>query len=425
MMHAGLVLELFSIVLCLRTLWGRQIPSGIIDKVFLLCMLTVLELANAFQIRGWHTVVLGIMVFSYCKIKFRDKVLKTIFYIVLMLILLTLLQFIGMVFINLLPFQNNELQVLMINLLVFLMILLLRRCVMLHTIAVCLYERVRSIFVILCFVLFVIGLLIYQSKLLGGISIEYFILAIPLIVFLFYAVLMWMRYQKDAGELQEEVKVQRKMTDSYRNLINTVRIKQHDFVNQVTAILGMRYVYHTYDELVKSQEKYGKTLMAGNKYHKLLGLGENAVAGFLYQKFMMLEEQGIDIELHVHTDAGTLSAFSSVHHLVEVLGILLDNAAEAVAAAGEQKVIGASFQAEAKRYLFTVRNRHAHVSYREMESWFELDQSSKGKQRGIGLYRVRSLCKEFGYSICVDNQVIEDENWIAFTFIIPREGSVS
>ena len=127
----------------------------------------------------------------------------------------------------------------------------------------------------------------------------------------------------------------------------------------------------------------------------------------------------------MHTEYGTLSAFSSAHHLVEVLGILLDNAAEAMVIADERKVIGVSFLAEAERYLFAVRNRHARVSYREIESWFELDQSSKGKQRGIGLYRVRNLCKEFGYSICVDNQLIKDENWITFTFIIPREGSVS
>ena len=179
---------------------------------------------------------------------------------------------------------------------------------------------------------------------------------------------------------------------------------------------GQAYVYQDRKELIMQQEAYGKELLEHNKFNKLLWLGNGTVAGFLYQKFMEMESKGIKIIYSSNVSA--LRPAIAIHSLVEMLGILLDNAAEAVVS--KESKISVRITSEEDCYCFQIMNPSEYKTYAEIEKWFAKGYSSKGKQRGLGLYRVITLCNENECNIGVCNMEKEQENWIEFRLTIPR-----
>lgn len=218
--------------------------------------------------------------------------------------------------------------------------------------------------------------------------------------------------------LQSELSAQKQLFSGYDELIRHIRFRQHDFVNHLTTILGLHIVCKSYDELVRMQMEYSQTILDDNKHSKLLKLGGNALTGFLHQKLIALEQAGNQIELGVNS--AELPRDSNVCCLVKVLGILLDNAAEAPQTDGRKNKIVLFSSETDKEYLFAVQNRYIEVSYSEMANWFRLNKSSKGRDRGIGLHWAKKICDENGYQIRIRKFVSEDENWIEFIVVVPK-----
>ena len=71
-------------------------------------------------------------------------------------------------------------------------------------------------------------------------------------------------------------------------------------------------------------------------------------------------------------------------------------------------------------YIFNVSNPYLYVSYVEIQSWFQIDKSSKGKHRGLGLYNVKELCEKYDANIVCRNKLDDSENWVEFTLEIAK-----
>lgn len=69
-------------------------------------------------------------------------------------------------------------------------------------------------------------------------------------------------------------------------------------------------------------------MLDDNKYNSILTLGDQVLSGFLYQKF----EEAINININIDYKADTLieSLDVQIYYVIEMLGILIDNAIEAV-----------------------------------------------------------------------------------------------
>ena len=94
--------------------------------------------------------------------------------------------------------------------------------------------------------------------------------------------------------------------------------------------------------------------------------------------------------------------------------ILLDNAAEAVLEGGfESKIIFEITQTQSG-YEYVVRNPYRYVPYEELESWFKYEKSSKGDNRGLGLYHLKTICAEWNCTITYRNVEFDNLTWIEF-----------
>lgn len=106
--------------------------------------------------------------------------------------------------------------------------------------------------------------------------------------------------------------------------------------------------------------------------------------------------------------------------LIEILGILIDNAVEAQESSIEIKQLKFQFMEKEVTYIFNVSNPYLYVSYAEIQSWFQIDKSSKGNHRGLGLYNVKELCEKYDANIVCRNKLDDSENWVEFTLEIAK-----
>ena len=108
------------------------------------------------------------------------------------------------------------------------------------------------------------------------------------------------------------------------------------------------------------------------------------------------------------------------HILVEMFGILLDNAVEAIKGTEYSQNVCVTISDSQREFYFAVSNEYQYVPYEELGKWFEAGQSRKGKLRGIGLYHLRTLCEEWKCDVIYKNQEADGRNRIEFMLRIPK-----
>lgn len=222
------------------------------------------------------------------------------------------------------------------------------------------------------------------------------------------------RERDDARREAEMIELEQKQ---YDKLLEQVRLREHEFNNHMTAILATHHTYRTYDKLVEAQSEYCRRMLTENKYNRLVLMPDKVFSAFLYEKLAELEAKDIDVEYRYRAEGEPGQCDISTYQLIEMAGILLDNAEEAVRDKSDRRICVEIYDRGGWGTSFKVRNVHEYVPYSTIQGWFEKGVSSKDTSRGLGLYHLKQLCAKTGCSICCENCEIDGKNWITFSFI--------
>lgn len=240
------------------------------------------------------------------------------------------------------------------------------------------------------------------------------------LIFIYFYIFRLERAQNEIEKKKYELELQRIYGGTYEELLKEVRRRQHDFKNQIGAIYSMHLVARSLDELIDMQRKYGDALLTECKFDSILMCCNNSIlAGYIYYRCISCEKEGIDINYNIHIEQATCSL--AIHEIIEVLGILIDNACENFAIDPVvNKCLKFNFQEDDSKILFSVSNPAKYANSSEIEKMFLPGYSKKGENRGIGLARVRELLKKHDAEIIVSNYTCEEKNWIDFTVNITK-----
>ena len=219
------------------------------------------------------------------------------------------------------------------------------------------------------------------------------------------------KYKIKAKETEIELKMHQLYSESFQGLIDNIRIKQHEFDNHINAIYGQHFSNLTYDELVEAQKNYCKVVVKDNRFNKLLAQDNPVIRGFLFGRFVELDKMGIEINYQVSIKE--LDIGVPAYKLVEILGDLMNNAAEALALDAERHKLFVGI-VESDEFYIEVRNESQYIEYDVLEKFFDVGYSKKGENRGLGLYNVKQICEEFKLDIMLQNIEIEGVNWLSF-----------
>lgn len=410
--------EVFSIVVCIHGIYNRRMKLDIETIGLFLMTVGVLELVLQLNLSNVTTLCIFVFMVSYCMYKFKDNILGATISTLLMLIVTGMLQFIFLLVFSRISLQYEEWRMLIINILVTVFSLWFLPKMKIHKLREILRRRDGLIFISFFIALFVICLITIEGKLQGEIHAAFFVFTVPVVMVLLWALSKWGMVQDEKELVQNELSITRSMQEEYDDLLTSVRLREHGFKNHLAALLSIKHTSKSYEELVRAQDNYYGKIREENRYNKLLFLGDSTISGFLYEKFCQAEDEGVSViyELKGHFSRSAMP----IYHIIEMLGILFDNAIEAQTEKSETKRLMFQFEEQEMVYLFRILNPYPYVSYAEIESWFLQNNSKKGKDRGIGLFYVKKLCEEHNANILCRDVEREQENWIEMTLEIKK-----
>lgn len=182
--------------------------------------------------------------------------------------------------------------------------------------------------------------------------------------------------------------------DTYLPIIDVVieelRNKQHDYHNHLQALSSIQVdgLMHADNHI----QDYITQLVKDDIWSKLIRIDNRILIGLLYSKHTKALSAGINIEYSIENYL--LKTQYADYELVEIFGILIDNAFEAVQRINES-IIKLFIGYENGMNVICIRNKSTEVSSDEIKQMFEYNYTSKKiKGHGIGLYKLNKLLKK-------------------------------
>lgn len=186
-------------------------------------------------------------------------------------------------------------------------------------------------------------------------------------------------------------------------LITQVRTRQHNHINEIQAIISLMYTHKDYDSLTAAMKQYIEDSTKASPPEYLLKLNKRIISGFLFQK----EQTAASNNIYIHYDFQTfhLESAAPEYILVELFGILLDNAIDAVTPGS---VIEVTISSENGKISFQTRNAGHILSPEERSNFFQKGYTTKDKNSkkhsGLGLYRLKNTVQnEYNGTIALWN----------------------
>lgn len=228
----------------------------------------------------------------------------------------------------------------------------------------------------------------------------------------------WIEAENESYYREKELQIYKTYNHAFEDAIKTIRIRQHEFENHINAIHCMQYTIRNYEELVLEQEQYCKKILEDNSINKLLSLNlEPVLVGFLYFKITQAKKEGIHTLYDIQFRNKILNI--ELYELIELMGILLDNAIEALNERKEDKNIVLRLKDE-NETIIEVANTSRIYTNTEIEKFCIDGYSTKSNKRGIGLTRVKDIANKYKAILLIENCDYEASNYLSFKIVCKK-----
>lgn len=415
-----LFLEVIMVLQCLQIAFKKEVRFDKYTVGIVLIDVSLYMLLNMRMIPAICAIVLYVLLFIYCYIEYKQTIFRTIVGFVIGFVLVgfieSVLAFVGNFFKNA---SNSNYILVLLNVIALGVAYIIKRFVIQIK-----YERLinnnRNIRVVI--ILFGLSMLLL---LIDYYCIQKLVNIYIVCIFAFLLVMLFFLYRlemarNEINKKNYEIELQRIYGRAYEDLIAEVRRRQHDYKNQLGAIYSMHLVANSLDELICMQNDYGNTIRYDSKFDSILTSCNNPIlAGYLYHRCVECEKNGVLVYYNIHIDQA--ECCFQLHEIIEVLGILIDNACESFTKSpiGHKKIRIECLENDAE-IILCISNPSNYIAYSDIEKMFVEGFSTKAGNRGIGLTRVLELTKKFDAELKVLNTKYGEENWIEFHIRIKK-----
>lgn len=416
----SILVEFVSMILCLHYFYGEKVRF---DKMAISCMGIELILMQSIYHFHWN-LKLSLMIYPiliiYCGMRFGFDSKKILINNILCIIVLGVIQFLEALLISIIFKINQvgETGSLLINIGVFCFVIFVLKKCNLSKISNILQNKEKLIILSLMVSLVCLILCLTNYKGIKGFDVSYYVILIICAMLIGLTVLDIGKHKMKVREAEAELRLHKIYEESFRNLIDDIRARQHEFDNHINTIYSQHFSYGTYEELVDAQRKYCKDIVNENHFNKLLSKGNPIILGFLYGKFLEIERQGIELRYKVNIE--NMESAVPIYKLIEILGNFIKNAVEAVSEDDKANEMEVTLLENNKQIKIEIGNESKEIDYARIQQFFEKGYSEKGERRGFGLYNVRKICEEYDIEIKCFNSEKRDKNWLMFALTINK-----
>lgn len=172
---------------------------------------------------------------------------------------------------------------------------------------------------------------------------------------------------------------------------DALRSQSHEFNNKLHVIYGLAFndnkqeLIDYIEEIIGNQQAESKLVSQAIK--------DPIIAGFLNSKFSRARELGVSLNFQITGILAPIADISVTHALVTILGNLIDNGLDAVQFL-DDKQIEVTLAVNADDFQIQINDNGKGVSQQDMQLIFQKGYSTKGDNRGFGLYLVLASIDE-------------------------------
>lgn len=252
----------------------------------------------------------------------------------------------------------------------------------------------------------------------GTFDYRIFTMFLLLTVVEIWGIIDWRRNYLLMQQKESELKLYQHYIRPLEELVKEIRAKQHEFDNHVNAILNMHLTVSDYEELVARQSAYITEVIRDDesrRYLPLLRISDKVLAGFLYSKIVRAPSY---VKTEVEVKNLEIISGISEHHLIEIVGTLVDNAYEACTEGMNRVVM--ELDSEDDKLVFLIKNQVYDLKLRNIHRFFEKGYSTKkdSDRHGLGLYNAKMLIERYHGEIVVSMEKVEDADFICMKVVV-------
>lgn len=417
------VLQLFetlAYLYCFAATYGKKMKYNIHVVIFVVAQLVLMTGMNDYGFPKYLISLSYALMFTYCILNYKSSIVQAIINIILSIFIMGIVQLL-VYFVLVTVFRTDNKNSLVFELLVmifnFIIIYFMAPKMKLNFVSSYLLSKKVLSGLIISFVAIIFGSRIWKIKLNSSLQGEDFIFTVYFFSMLVLLLIEWQKTKVQAEKQKVQFQMNELYYGAYEDLILSIRKRQYDFNNHLNAIQGMIYTTNSYDELKDQQEKYMSEVMEGNEKTSILTMIENPlIAGFLSIKFQEAERKGIEIAYTCRFPDRKIKI--PEYELVEMFGILLDNAIEETERLDNKKKIWVTLSEGAEKLYFDIANTCSETNKDDIARLFTKGYSNKGLNRGIGLYKLQEMIDNYHGDIYVTQDVVENSAVIRFVMTI-------
>ncbi|GAC44727.1 hypothetical protein PLO_0199 [Pediococcus acidilactici NGRI 0510Q] len=226
-----------------------------------------------------------------------------------------------------------------------------------------------------------------NSLILEALFVALLLIAVLSMIFSFLNELHRTKLKNELQQIKQLENYAAVLEDGYRNL----RKIKHDYVNVISSSLFL-LEDQEYADLRKYYKETLTMLNADDKYDEirigdLQNIGNSALKGIIAYKLIQAEHQKLKIHFECIQPIGELHVANV--HIVEIVGILMDNAIEYVETNGGQIDVVVTVNEGYRSIL--IRNSLKKASKTNLREIFQEGYTTKGNHEGIGLSSLRDI----------------------------------
>lgn len=223
----------------------------------------------------------------------------------------------------------------------------------------------------------------------------------------------------DSEYLTKEIEIYKKYNPMIDELIKELRTRQHEFNNHIQS-MNMFLMANKLDSSSElGLKKYINDMNIANNILEHIKLENKLISGLLFYKKKVAEEKGVNLELQIKINSITSNL--KEYEIVEILGILIDNAIETNI---DNNHILVNLSYEDSSNVISVKNKHPYIKQNEIKNMLSRGYSTKSKSefsRGFGLYNVKKIIDRNKARLEILNEKLQinniDENYFVIRIL--------
>ncbi|VYT89143.1 GHKL domain-containing protein [Clostridium paraputrificum] len=196
----------------------------------------------------------------------------------------------------------------------------------------------------------------------------------------------------------EEDKLRSRYNEVLEEYFEKMRADSHEYKNHLNAIYGVLQV-GDYDQIKDLVKGYIQNVSNEDHLIELSKINNQLIRALIYSKISYATSIGINFKYYIKSSLKDINVSDS--ELVIIISNLLNNAIEA-SSESDDKYVELTLSKKNNKYDIMVKNSVNNGYFINVSEMFNYGYSSKGDERGVGLYNVRNIVQNNGGEILID-----------------------